>query len=110
MTCWALVVPMGWSGKAMLGGKKDKGEVCAVPERGTNCGLPLALSATESEAFRVPVLVGLKITAMVQVAPALTCVPQLLVCEKSCGFAPVIEIRERVRAAFPVFVSVTFCG
>src|SRR4030081_3698220 len=101
---------MSWSGKVTLGGMKDTAEVCAVPVRGTDCGLPLALSAMARVAVRVPFLVGLKMTAMVHFAPLFTWVPQLLVSEKSWGFAPVMEIRVILRVAFPVFVSVTFFG
>lgn len=43
------------------------------------CGLPLALSAMEMEAVRVPVLVGVKVTLIVQLLPAATIEPQLLV-------------------------------
>src|ERR1700674_337128 len=110
MVCWALAVAMSWLGKVTLGGVKDKGEVCAVPVRGTDCGLPVALSAMVRLAVRPPVLVGLKITAMVHFAPAFTCVPQVLVSEKSWGSTPVMEMRVILNLAFPVLVSVTFFG
>jgi len=78
-----------------------------VPLRDTVCGLPAALSAIETEAARLPCAVGLKVTLMVQLAPATTLDPQLLVCEKSVGLVPEIVMLVMVREPFPVFVSVT---
>jgi hypothetical protein len=40
-----------------------------VPLRETVCGLSLALSTTESVPFKLPVLLGVKVTSMVQLAP-----------------------------------------
>ena len=54
----------------------------------------------------VPVVVGLKVTLMVQEELAPTLEPQVLVWEKS----PLIVMLLIVRVALPVFVSVTFCG
>jgi hypothetical protein len=64
-----------------------------------------------TEAFRVPVAVGLNVTLIVQLAPAATLAPQVFVCEKSPLFVPPIAIPEplNVSTAFPVFVSVMFC-
>jgi hypothetical protein len=44
------------------------------------CGLPLVLSVMVIAPVRVPVAVGVKVTLMVQFAPAATEVPQVLVC------------------------------
>ena len=49
------------------------------PERLTVCGLLLALSVRVTLAGRDPLSCGLKVTVMVQEAPARTWVPQLLV-------------------------------
>ena len=75
------------------------------------CGLPEALSVTDSEAFRTPVAVGLKVMLMVQLVPAATLEPQVLVSAKSPMFVPVMLIPEplKVSVALPVFVSVMFC-
>jgi hypothetical protein len=77
-----------------------------VPLSATLCGLSEALS----EMLRVPVLVppaaGLKVTEMVQLAPALTVVPQVLVCEKS-ALAVMLEM---VSEALPVLVRVAICA
>ena len=43
-----------------------------VPERGTLCGLPLALSETETLALRAPVTDGVNVTAIVHDAPEAT--------------------------------------
>jgi hypothetical protein len=52
-----------------------------VPVKEAVCGEGLALSATLTEAVSVPVVVGLNVTVMVQLALAATFVPQLFVCE-----------------------------
>ena len=58
---------------------EKSGAAVAVPESATVCGLPLALSAMDTEAVRVPGAVGLKVTLMVQFAEAATLAPQVLV-------------------------------
>lgn len=83
-----------------------------VPVSATTCGLLPASSVKVTEALRVPVAVGEKMTATVQFAPAVSVevlAGQLLVCEKSPLFVPVTAMLEIVSAAFPVFVKVTFC-
>ena len=64
----------------------------------------------ESDAIRDPAVVGLKMTLIVQLVPSASEVPQLLVCEKSPGFVPVMEIVVIVSVAFPVLLSVTAFG
>ena len=49
------------------------------PVRLAVCGLPVALSVTETVAVRVPVAVGLNVTLIVQLPAAATELPQLLV-------------------------------
>lgn len=51
----------------------------AVPDSDTDCGLPEALSVTETVALRDPVAVGVNVTAMVQVDPAARLEGQLFV-------------------------------
>jgi hypothetical protein len=80
--CGGLVVPTVWLLKVKLVGDKDTaGDPLDVPEpvRLTNWGLPLALSEIDKEAVRVPVAKGLKVTLIVQLAPAAIEVPQVLV-------------------------------
>ena len=78
-----------------------------VPVSAIVCGLPAALSAMEMAAVRVPVLVGVNVTLIVQLAPGVTEVPQSLVWLKSAAFAPVTETLETSSAPVPVFDSVT---
>ena len=79
--CAALVVPTGRLPKARLVGERLTTAVVLVPvpERLTVWGLPLALSAMLRVPLRVPVAVGVKVTLIVQLAPAATLVPQLFV-------------------------------
>jgi hypothetical protein len=74
-----------------------------VPVRDAVCGLPVALSAMLRLPLRGPLAVGTKVMEIPQLATAATLVPQVLVCLKS----PLTDTREMVRAAEPVFVSVT---
>jgi hypothetical protein len=75
----------------------------AVPLRATVCGDPPALSVTVSVPVREPATVGVKVTAMVQLAPGATLVPQLLFSAKS----PEAAIEVSARATCPEFVRVT---
>ena len=54
-----------------------------VPIRLTSCGLPGALSVIDSVPVRVPICVGLKVTLIVQLAPAAKLEPQVCVWWKS---------------------------
>jgi len=47
-----------------------------VPDNATFCGLPAALSVMLTAALRVPMAVGLKVTLIVQLAPAANELPQ----------------------------------
>jgi hypothetical protein len=77
-----------------------------VPVRAAVCGDPAALSATEIEAVRFPADAGVKLTVMVQVAPAASEEPQLLVSPKLPELAPVTEMLLMVSAAVPGLDSV----
>jgi hypothetical protein len=77
-----------------------------VPLRATLCGLPIALSEMLMVPVLVPLATGLKVTEIVQLAPTLTLVPQVLVWEKS----PLVVIVRGVRAPVPVLDSVSVCG
>ena len=79
--CAELVVPTGRLPKARLAGERlTTGAVLVpVPERLTVWGLPAALSEMLRVPLRVPVAVGVKVTLIVQLAPAATLVPQLFV-------------------------------
>src|SRR5579862_880402 len=84
------------------------GESCMavpMPARGSDCGLPVALSVILTEAIRFPIAVGSKVTLIVQLFPGATLV-HVLVCEKSPAFVPEIVTEDTVKVEVPVFVSV----
>ena len=74
------------------------------PVRATDWGLSLALSVIVIAPVRVPVVVGLKVTEIMQFPPAATELPQVLVWAKS----PLAAILVMLNVELPVFVSVTF--
>jgi hypothetical protein len=80
--------------------------VVPVPVRETVCGLPLALSVIEMVPSSMPVVLGEKVTLMVQFDPVPTADPQLLV---SAKFA-LAAISAMFSEAVPEFVSVTVRG
>ncbi len=82
------------------------GAMVPVPVSETVCGLPLALSVTETAPVREPATVGVKVTEIVQVPAAATDAPQVLVWLKS----PLAAMLVMVSAADPLFVSVTACA
>jgi len=57
-------------------------------------------------AMREPLAVGVKVTLIVQLAPAATLAPQLLVWAKSLGLVPTRAMLVRVKAALPVLLRV----
>ena len=61
-------------------------------------------------AERVPIPDGVKVTLIVQVAPAFKLAPHVLVSEKSKAFAPDKTMLAIERGALPVFCTVTLCG
>ena len=80
-----------------------------APLRLTVCGLPVALSVMVMAAVRLPAAAGIKLTWMVQLAPAATEVPQVLVCANSLLFVPVTAMPETFRAPVPLLLRVTVC-
>jgi hypothetical protein len=66
----ALVVPTGCGAKVRLEGVRVTAGAVPVPPNATVCGLPAALSVTETFAVRLPVAVGLNVTEIEQFAPA----------------------------------------
>ncbi len=77
-----------------------------VPLRLTVCGLPLALSAMLNWPVTGPGAVGLKVTLKVQLAPAATLEPQLLVSAKP----GLMDTFEMVSAPSPRLDSLTVCA
>jgi hypothetical protein len=105
-----LVVPTSTPAKLRLRGDRVATGAIPVPLMAALCGLPAALSVILTVDDRLPVLVGVKVTLIVQLAFAASEEGQVLVCEKSPVLlleilTPVIE-----SDAFPVFVSVMTCG
>src|ERR1017187_10394036 len=109
VTDWAaLVVPTFWLVKVKLPEVSDTtGTPTPVPERVTVWGDPAALSVMVTDAPRLPAAVGVNVTEMLQLPPAGTLAPQVLVCAKLPGFGPVSAMLVIVRAAEPGLLSVT---
>ena len=81
VTVWAgLVVPTSWLANVRLAGDSPAAGATPVPLRAAVCGLPLASSVTDRVPLRVPVVVGVKFTLILQLAPLPKLAPQLLVC------------------------------
>jgi hypothetical protein len=66
----ALVVPTAWLANVRLVGVSVTAGAIPLPVSETVCGLPLALSVTDTLALRLPLAVGLNVTEIVQFAPA----------------------------------------
>jgi len=84
-----LLVPGGWKPKFKKAGESITELVLPVPLSGTVCGVPAALSATDTAALSVSPVLGVNLTLIVQEAPPATGVPQLSVSAKSPLLAPV---------------------
>ena len=78
-----------------------------MPLSVTLWGLPLALSVMMSEAARLPLAEGVKVTLIVQLPPAATELPHVLVWAKSLALVPVTVTLVIVNVALPVLVRVT---
>lgn len=108
IVCGVLLVPTVWAAKVKLVGESET--AVPVPLRVTLCGLLLALSVRVTAALRMLIVVGLKVTLMVQLALAANDVPQLLVSKKSFGFVPVIAMLVNVTAMVEGFVTEIVCA
>ena len=78
-----------------------------VPERLTDWGLPAALSVMARAAERLLAADGVNLTLMVQLEPAATVVPQLLVWAKSPALVPKTAMLEMFKAELPELLRVT---
>src|SRR6516225_2557195 len=106
VTIWAgLVVPRGTEAKYRLVGVSLAVE--PIPARLTFCGLPAALSVTLSIAVRVLDAAGLKVTRMMQLAPAANELAHPGYCAKSAASVPVIAMPVTVKVVIPTLVRVT---
>jgi hypothetical protein len=104
--CAVLATPTDWFPNERLVGDKLTDATVPVPERLTVWGLPLALSVMLTEAIRLPLAEGLKVTLIVQFPPAATELPQVLVWAKSLALAPVITKLVMLNVALPLLVRV----
>jgi hypothetical protein len=105
---WAvLLVPTDWLPKERLVGERPSTGAVPVPERLTAWGLPPALSLMLIEAARLPLAVGVKVTLTVQLAPAASELPQVLVWAKSLALAPAIARLVMLNVALRLLVRVT---
>jgi hypothetical protein len=77
-----------------------------VPDNDTDCGLADALSVKVRVPVREPAAPGLKVTVMVQLAPAARLAGQALVWEKS----PVAAMFVTLSVALPPFVTLIVCA
>jgi hypothetical protein len=77
----ALFTFSAWLPKLRLVGAKVMVVLAPVPVNPTLCGLFAALSAITTDPTFVPTAVGSKVTFIVQLAPAATEAPQVLVSE-----------------------------
>ena len=102
-----LVVPTDWFPKDRVPGERLTVDEVPVPERLTVWGLPMASSATLRVAARAPLAEGVKVTLMVQFAPAATELPQVLVWAKLLTLVPVTVTLVRCVVALPRLDSVT---
>ena len=80
----------------------------AVPERLTICGDPDALSVMLRDPVRLPNVVGVNVTVIVQF-PETATVAQVFVCVKELAFVPVTATALMIRGAVPLFETVTVC-
>src|SRR5437870_4864443 len=109
----ALVVASSWLPKSRLVGANATPDAVPLPIWENICGLPPASSASDSVPVRAPEAVGVKVTLMVQFAPAakvsgLVGQPLDLVSFPTRRSSDLNELI--VKAAAPVFVSVTVIG
>ena len=102
----ALEVPVSVLEKVSVAGLRVTAGFTPVPLRPTVCGVPVALSATLTVAVNVPVVAGLKVTVMVQLALAATLLPHVLVWLKELGSVPLMLMATLSSGPVPVFLSV----
>src|SRR5450631_440008 len=77
--CAVLLEPTTWEANVRAAGARViAAGLTPLPVRAILCGEPLAESAISSWALRVPVAVGVKVTETVQLTPAASVVPQVL--------------------------------
>lgn len=108
--CAVLVLPVLCWANVRLPGERLTTGWSPVPLKLMVCGLLPALSLTVSEALRDPAAEGVNLTVIVQLLPAATLPPQLLVCAKSPAFVPLMARLEIFSEPLPVLERITDCG
>jgi hypothetical protein len=98
-------VPTCCAGKVKEVGERLTTGAVPVPVRLTVCVAGLALSVIVKVAVSEPTTVGVKVTPRVQLSPAATLGPQLLVSAKSPLFVPAMVTLVMLSGALPVLVS-----
>jgi hypothetical protein len=109
----ALVVPTGWFPKERLPGETlpvGSEGATPVPLRPTFLRPPQPLVEMLRVALRDPVVLGVKVKLIVQLASGASELPQLLACPNLLAYVPLISRLLMDRFALPVFCRVTFCG
>ena len=88
-----------------------RGAAVPIPVKLIICGEPVALSLTRMLPVTLPVVIGAKVTEIVQLAPAANDAPQLLVSLNNPRMGELgAEIPVMVSGALPVLLSVTVCA
>src|SRR5205807_127409 len=108
-----VAVDSSWLSMPRVVGDNPAPGAVPLPVSATVCGLPPALSTTDSVPVRAPETVGVKVTSMVQFAPAANVaglVGQAFAPELVAAKSPEAPNELMVKAAVPVFVSVTVIG
>ena len=86
------------------------GAAVPVPVSARVWGDPAALSAIDTLALKVAIEAGVKVTDRVQLEPAASDDPQVLVCVKLVAPAPAIVMALMVSGALPVLASCAVCA
>src|SRR5437588_853738 len=108
-----LAVDSSWLPKPRLVGANPTPGAVPLPGSPVGCGVPPALSMTDSVSVRAPEAVGVKVTSMVQFAPAANVaglVGQAFAPELVAAQPPEHPNPTRRNSDLPVFVSVTVIG
>lgn len=81
-----------------------------VPVKAADCGLPVVLSVIVIDALRGPGWLGVKVTLMVQFAPAARLDSHVLLWLKSAALAPVNAMLLITTSELPVLVRISGCA
>jgi len=97
--------------KLMLAGLMPMAGATPVPDKVKVCGLPVALSLMVSEAERLPVAAGVKVTFTVVLLPGVIVIGGVAAVKaNSLAFVPVIARLVIIRLAVPPLLMVRIVG